>query len=139
VHRWAYWMRPGSATQLDGSLSLDITSIMDAAVVLGAALAAASAGAFRLRPGGGARAWAAALLGGAAMGFGARLANGCNIGAYFSAISVGNLSGWAWVALALAGSWGGVRLRPLFGLDDRAVALKRASDRPGLSPDVATC
>ncbi len=139
VRHWAYWMRPGFATQFDGSLSLDTTSIMDAAIVLGAALAAASAGAFRLRLGGGARPWAAALLGGAAMGFGARLANGCNIGAYFSAISVGNLSGWAWVLLALAGSWGGVRLRPWFGLDDRPVVAKRASDRPGLSPDVATC
>ncbi len=88
-------------------------------------MAAASAGLFRPTWGGGARAWLGALLGGIAMGYGARLSNGCNIGAYFSAIAVGNLSGWAWLALALAGSWIGVQMRPLFGLlrgDTRATA-----------------
>lgn len=117
AHGWAYWMRPGFNTQLDRATSLDVTSMMDAAILLGAALAAAFAGGFRPRWGGGVRPWAGALLGGVAMGFGARLANGCNIGAYFSAIAVGNLSGWAWVILALAGSWIGVKLRPLFALD----------------------
>jgi uncharacterized membrane protein YedE/YeeE len=117
AHGWAYWMRPGFNTQLDRATSLDVTSMMDAAILLGAILAAALAGAFRPRWGGGMRPWIGALAGGAAMGFGARLANGCNIGAYFSAIAVGNLSGWAWLLLALAGSWIGVRLRPLFALD----------------------
>jgi len=120
AHGWAYWMRPGFSTQLDRVTSLDVTSMMDAAILLGAALAAAFAGSFRPRWGGGVRPWAGALLGGVAMGFGARLANGCNIGAYFSAIAVGNLSGWAWVILALAGSWIGVKLRPLFALDAAA-------------------
>ena len=50
------------------------------------------------------------------MGYGASLSNGCNIGAYFSAIAVGNLSGWAWMVLALAGSWIGMQLRPLLRL-----------------------
>ncbi len=117
AHGWAYWTRPGFNTQLDRPTSLDVTSMMDAAIVLGAVLAAALGGAFRPRWGGGARPWAGALLGGVAMGFGARLANGCNIGAYFSAIAAGNLSGWAWVVLALGGSWIGVRLRPWFGLE----------------------
>jgi uncharacterized membrane protein YedE/YeeE len=120
AHGWAYWMRPGFNTQLDRATSLDVTSMMDAAILLGATLAAAFAGGFRPRWGGGVRPWAGALLGGVAMGFGARLANGCNIGAYFSAIAVGNLSGWAWVILALAGSWIGVKLRPLFALDATA-------------------
>ena len=115
-HSWAYWQRPGFKGQLDRSLLLDTTSVMDAAIVLGAALTAAWAGMFRPTFGGGGRAWAGALLGGAAMGYGARLSNGCNIGAYFSAIAVGNLSGWAWLVLALAGSWIGIQLRPLFGL-----------------------
>nr|AYM53669.1 membrane protein [Cystobacter fuscus] len=117
AHAWAYWQRPGFNTQLDRAASLDITSIMDVAILLGATLAAAGAGVFRPRWGGDLRAWAGALLGGVAMGFGARLSNGCNIGAYFSAISVGSLSGWAWAVLALAGSWMGIQLRPLFGLD----------------------
>jgi uncharacterized membrane protein YedE/YeeE len=119
-------------------VSLDTTSVMDAAIVLGTALAAASSGMFRARWGGDVRAWAAALLGGIAMGYGARLANGCNIGAYFSAIAAGSLSGGAWFALALAGSWIGVRLRPLFRLDGRVVIRSSVAGR-AILPDASTC
>jgi len=117
AHQWAYWMRPGFNTQLDKSLSLDVTTLMDAAILLGAILAAAISGLFRPRWGGGWLQWTAAVAGGMAMGAGARMANGCNIGAYFSAISVGNLSGWAWMLLAMVGSWIGVKIRPIFSLD----------------------
>ena len=116
AHHWAYWQRPGFNTQLDRTVLLDVTSVMDAAILLGAALAAAWARVFRPSWGGGAGPWVGAVLGGIAMGYGARLSNGCNIGAYFSAIAAGNLSGWAWMALALAGSWIGVQMRPLFRL-----------------------
>jgi len=47
---------------------------------------------------------------------GARLAYGCNIGAYFSGISSASLHGWLWLAAAFVGSILGTRLRPLFGL-----------------------
>jgi uncharacterized membrane protein YedE/YeeE len=116
AHQWAYWQRPGFNTQLDKTVLLDTTSVMDGAILIGAALAAAWARVFRPSWGGGLRAWGGALLGGIAMGYGARLSNGCNIGAYFSAIAAGNLSGWAWMALALAGSWAGVQMRPWFRL-----------------------
>ena len=139
AHGWAYWLRPGFDAQLDRPVSLDVTSMMDLAILLGAALAAAFAGAFRPRWGGGVRPWAGAVLGGVAMGFGARLANGCNIGAYFSAIAVGNLSGWAWVLLALAGSWAGIRLRPLFGLDGQALVCAPAGNHASVPPDCESC
>ncbi len=120
AHGWAYWQRPGFGAQLDRTVLLDTTSVMDGAILIGAALAAAAAGVFRPSWGGTWRAWAGALLGGIAMGYGARLSNGCNIGAYFSAIAAGNLSGWAWMVLALAGSWMGVKLRPVFALTQGA-------------------
>ncbi len=116
AHLWAYWQRPGFVGQLDRTVLLDATSVMDGAILIGAALMAAWTRVFRPSLGGGAGPWLGALLGGVAMGYGARLSNGCNIGAYFSAIAAGNLSGWAWMALALAGSWAGVRLRPVFRL-----------------------
>src|SRR4051794_929130 len=97
AHGWAYWQRPGFNVQLDRSLLLDTTSVMDAAILIGAAVAAAASGLFRPTLGGSGRAWAGAVLGGIAMGYGARLSNGCNIGAYFSAIAAGNLSGWSWM------------------------------------------
>ena len=50
------------------------------------------------------------------MGYGARLAYGCNIGAYFSGIASGSLHGWLWLLAALAGNAVGVKLRPRFGL-----------------------
>lgn len=50
------------------------------------------------------------------MGYGARLSNGCKIGAYLSALASGSLSGWVWVGAAFVGSVIGLRLRPAFGL-----------------------
>jgi hypothetical protein len=59
---------------------------------------------------------AAAAVGGVLMGYGARLADGCNIGALFSGIASASLHGWVWMAAAAAGTVVGVRLRPLFRL-----------------------
>ena len=56
------------------------------------------------------------ILGSFIFGVGARLASGCNIGAYLGGISTGSLSGWIWGLTALAGTWVGLKLRPLFGL-----------------------
>jgi hypothetical protein len=52
-------------------------------------------------------------------------------------IAVGNMSGWVWALLALAGSWMGVELRPLFGLQGRAIVRAKPGQRADLPPDVA--
>ena len=57
-----------------------------------------------------------AVIGGVAMGFGARMAGGCNIGAYFSGVASFSLHGWLWGAAAIVGTYVGVPPRPLFGL-----------------------
>ena len=62
------------------------------------------------------RSLVAAVVGGLLLGFGARLAYGCNIGAYFSGIASGSLHGWVWLVAAFIGSIIGTRLRPLFEL-----------------------
>jgi hypothetical protein len=51
------------------------------------------------------------------LGYGARLAYGCNIGAYFSGIVSGSLHGWLWLVAAFCGNVLGTRVRPLFGLE----------------------
>jgi uncharacterized protein len=119
---WLYWQRPGYTEQLEGAILRDVTSVMDFAIPLGAALAAALSGAFRLSFGGGLRPWTGAILGGVLMGYGARLSNGCNISAYFSSLAAGNASGWLWLAVALVGCWVGLKLRPLFALGRNAPA-----------------
>ncbi len=115
----AFWTWPFPSRALAGSVFADTTSVMNFGVLAGAFLAAGLAG--RFNP-----AWRlpwrqviAAALGGLLMGYGARLAFGCNVGAYFSGIASGSLHGWLWFAAALAGSFLGSRLRPLFGLGDR--------------------
>ncbi len=115
VRSWAYWSGDRAAS-LDAPLLSDATTVMNVGIVFGALLAAAAAGTFMLHKRIPARTAAAAVVGGLLMGYGARLAYGCNIGAYFSGIASFSLHGWAWGALALVGTVGGLRLRPLFGL-----------------------
>ena len=105
---WAFWH---GGDGLSASVFADITSLMDFSILLGAFAAAVIVGRFRPTLGGNARAWAAAAVGGLMMGYGARLADGCNIGAYFSAIASGSMSGWIWALAALAGSRIGIHLR----------------------------
>ena len=63
-----------------------------------------------------ARSLLAAALGGLLMGVGARLATGCNIGAFFSGLASGSLHGLVWAIVAFGGVMLGARLRPWFGL-----------------------
>lgn len=58
--------------------------------------------------------WLRLLLGGLLLGYGARLAYGCNIGAYFSGIASGSVHGWLWLVFAFMGNAIGVKLRPIF-------------------------
>ena len=113
---WAYWSTKANAAALAAPITQDVTSVMDIGIVLGAMLAAALAGRYapvwRLPL----RSLVAAVAGGLMLGFGARLAYGCNIGAYFSGIVSGSLHGWLWLVAAFAGNVLGTRLRPLFGL-----------------------
>lgn len=62
------------------------------------------------------RSLAAAVGGGLLLGYGARLAYGCNIGAYFSGVASESLHGWPWLVATFAGSVVGTRMRPAFGM-----------------------
>ncbi|CAM5400008.1 hypothetical protein SALBM135S_04820 [Streptomyces alboniger] len=113
---WAFWRQPGSPAQLSGPVLADKNSLTDIGIMVGAAVAAAAGGVWRLHRGIPARTALAAVIGGILMGVGARLAGGCNIGAYLAGIASGSLHGWIWGVVAILGTWAGLRLRPLFGL-----------------------
>ncbi|MEU1909685.1 YeeE/YedE family protein [Streptomyces hygroscopicus] len=113
---WSWWQQPGNKEMLAGPVLADKTSLTDIGIMIGAAVAAALGGTWTLHRGVPWRTATAAVLGGALMGIGARLAGGCNIGAYLAGIASGSLHGWIWGASALLGTWAGLRLRPLFGL-----------------------
>ncbi len=112
--QWSYWQQPGNARALNQSIWHDVTSTMNIGIILGAMMAAALAGRFRPSLRIPARSLAACVLGGILLGYGARIAFGCNIGAYFSGIASGSLHGWVWMVFAFAGNMVGVKLRPFF-------------------------
>lgn len=111
-----FWQGDFQAGALAGSVLQDTTSLMDLGIMLGAACAAALAGRFAPRVQWAWRAMLGAVLGGLLIGYGSRIAYGCNIGAFVSGVSSGSLHGWLWIAAALPGSWFGIQLRPRFGL-----------------------
>lgn len=104
---------PGRA--LEGSLFRDNITIMNIGIMLGALIAAGLAGRFAPMLRIPLRSLLAAILGGLLMGYGARLAFGCNIGAFFSGAASFSLHAWIWVLFAFGGTWLGVKMRPWFG------------------------
>lgn len=114
VSQWGYWQAPWNATALETTIWRDITSLMNIGIMVGALIAASLAGRFAPNFRIPLRSVLAAAIGGIMLGYGARLAYGCNIGAYFSGIASGSLHGWIWLVAAFAGNMLGVRLRPFF-------------------------
>lgn len=113
-----FWTGGFQEAALARSVFLDTTSVMDFGIMLGALLAAGMAGRFKPTARIGLRPLAAAVAGGLLLGYGARLAYGCNIGAFFGGVASTSLHGWMWIALALPGNWLGIKLRPWFGMGD---------------------
>jgi len=116
VAHWAFWQVPANAKSLAGSVFADRISVLDFGIMVGALIASAAGGAFVLHRRVPWRLALGSVLGGITMGYGARLAGGCNIGAYFSGIASFSLHGWVWGVVALLGTYAGLKLRPLFGL-----------------------
>ncbi|GAA5337668.1 YeeE/YedE family protein [Thermus antranikianii] len=120
VMDWALFNNPAFAEKLEQSILKDPTSVTNFGVFLGAFLGATLGGAFRLQdlrriP------WTTHLgvfLGGVLMGYGARLAGGCNIGAYLGGTASFSLHGPLWGVFALLGTALGVRLRPACRLEN---------------------
>ena len=107
----------GRTTFLARGVFLDDTSITDMGIILGALIAAGFAGRFEPTLKIPAKSLLAAVIGGLLLGIGARMAYGCNIGAFFSGVASSSLHGWIWIVGALAGNWVGTQFRPAFGLE----------------------
>lgn len=117
-----FWSGAFQIRALQNSIFSDVTSVMNMGVLSGALLAGriskqlsdhtAQVKEASIGP------VIAAIIGGLLLGYGARIAYGCNIGAMFSGIASGSLHGWVWLLAVLPGNWLGVKLRPLFGLSN---------------------
>lgn len=114
VASWGYW-QGANAAALNASIFADSTTVLNIGIIIGAFIASAAGGLFKfttITKGN----FAASVIGGLMMGYGARLAFGCNIGAYFGGIASFSLHGYIWGILAMAGTFLALYLRPLFGL-----------------------
>lgn len=116
VADFTFWQWAGPQRALTHSVLADVSSLMDIGMIIGAGLLAAVGGGLRRQSWPSPRQLVAAALGGILMGIGARLAFGCNIGAFLAGVASGSLHGWIWFVMAMAGSWVGIRWRPSFGL-----------------------
>ncbi len=114
--QWEYWTWSYPAQALKNSVLNDSVSLTNFGLIIGALVAASLAKKVTPKINISFRSLIAALIGGFLMGYGARLAFGCNIGAMFSGIASGSVHGWLWFASAFIGSYFGVKLRPRFGL-----------------------
>jgi len=117
ISNWEYWSRGYPALALQRSVLLDSVSVMDFGVILGAVLAAGLAGSFAPPTDLRRRDVLSAVAGGLLLGYGARLAFGCNIGGLLGGIASGSLHGWLWLLAGFPGAMLGVALRVRFGLD----------------------
>ncbi|MEM7693846.1 MAG: YeeE/YedE family protein [Pseudomonadota bacterium] len=115
IEEWAYWRF--AMGQVEASIFASGTSVMNLGLIAGAMLAATLAGKFAPKLRLSRRDVLTAIVGGLLMGYGARVAYGCNIGALLSGIASGSLHGWGWFAFAFIGSIFGVRLRGRIGMD----------------------
>ncbi|WP_227695543.1 YeeE/YedE family protein [Psychrobacter fulvigenes] len=114
VASWGYW-QGANAAALNASIFTDSTTVLNIGIIIGAFIASAAGGLFKftqITAGN----FAASVIGGLMMGYGARLAFGCNIGAYFGGIASFSLHGYIWGILAMVGTFLALYLRPLFGL-----------------------
>ena len=117
-----FWTTSASIERVQNSILTDYTSLTNVGIIFGAFLVThwRNNELSKRLPKLTMRAWIATAFAGFLMGYSARLAFGCNVGAFYSGISTGSLHGWVWFVAAFVGSVLGVRLRPILGFEAKA-------------------
>jgi uncharacterized membrane protein YedE/YeeE len=108
VSEWSYW---NNSPALNRSIFFDVTSVMNLGILLGASIAAVLKNTFKPVWNINFKLIIISITGGLMLGYGSRIAYGCNIGAFFSGISSASLSGWVWFASAFIGNIAGLHLK----------------------------
>lgn len=110
VDKWYYFSSPGAQATLERGLLNDPGSLRNLAIIFGALFATLAASQFKIKKIKSKKQIIAAALGGLFMGYGARIAFGCNIGALFSGIASLSLSGWVFAVFMFVGAVIGSKL-----------------------------
>ncbi len=107
---WFYFQQESKAVALNGGFIKDMHSMSNVGIILGALLATLLASQFKIKKIRSSKQIVAAVLGGLLMGYGARIASGCNIGALFSGVASMSLHGWIYWVFLFIGAWIGSKL-----------------------------
>jgi uncharacterized membrane protein YedE/YeeE len=110
VDKWYYFSSDAAQARLAAGPLKDTGTLRNLGLIAGALFATLIAGGFKFKKIKSWRQVAAAVLGGLFMGYGARIAFGCNIGALYSGIASLSLSGWVFAVFLFLGAITGSRL-----------------------------
>ncbi|MEG0541181.1 MAG: YeeE/YedE thiosulfate transporter family protein [Angelakisella sp.] len=110
VDKWWYFSSEGAQATLNSGILNHTGSWLNFGIVFGALMAVLLASQFKFKKIKNVKQIVAATLGGLLMGYGARLAGGCNIGALFSSIASLSLSGWVFAIFLFIGAFFGSKL-----------------------------
>jgi len=110
VDKWFYFSSPGAQATLEAGVLNHAGTWRNVGIIAGALFATLMASGFKFKKIKSVKQVVAAVLGGLLMGYGARIAFGCNIGALFSGISSLSLSGWVFAAFMFLGAIVGSKL-----------------------------
>lgn len=110
VDKWFYFASPGAQATLDAGILNHAGTWRNLGIIFGALATTLLASGFKFKKIKSKKQVIAAVLGGLLMGYGARLAAGCNIGALFSGIASLSVSGWVFAVAMFAGAVVGSKL-----------------------------
>lgn len=114
VDHWYFFANQGAQGVLDRGFLSDPGTMRNIGIILGALTATLLASQFKFKKIKAPRQVVGAVLGGLLMGYGARLAFGCNIGALYSGIAAMSVSGWVFAVFLLVGAYLGSKLLTRF-------------------------
>ena len=114
IENWVLWLGSflghGIRPQGMQNLLLSGETLLNVGVIFGAFWASLAASQLRWRPIRKKRYYFSALTGGILVGYGARVAYGCNIGLLLNGIASNSLGGWIFATAVLAGAWLGGKI-----------------------------
>lgn len=107
---FAHFLGLTSENKPVSELLLSEGTYLNLGVILGSFLATLVAYQWRFRPLRQRKYWVSALTGGFLVGYGARIAYGCNIGGLLNGIASGSLTGWVFALAVFFGAWLGAKI-----------------------------
>lgn len=110
VDKWYYFSGTGAQNTLDSGILNHAGTMRNLGIIVGALFASLMASQFKIKKIKSKKQIIAAVLGGLLMGYGARIAYGCNIGALYSGISSLSVSGWVFGLAMFFGAMTGSKL-----------------------------